>query len=350
MGRLDGVGIAGLAQHVGDIGFVLLQLVGVLALQVVVAVGQAQARLAHADDVDFRVLVVRADAQPEDRAAEAHVRPAHIGGHLGLGLDRGDGVQLRRKRGDVELFGGLLVHHGVVERLDLDVVALQVLFRGQAQHDGLGAGFRQVAQGDERAVGGLVGGDDDLLGRRAVDVVVEAVARLDRGVHAGQVDAPCAEALGDRRGGIVARRGGGVGRDEAVQAFQALHVAIGIEAAVGGVSRARRHGEQGRRAGQDFEKTHDVTPLWPAPEAPGRRLTIAARRLARGAAGKLKFQPTAPYPTFTKVKHEFLVRNRLCFLSPQGAPFSPVAGDKPRPRPYVGSWLFYGDRRACRHL
>ncbi len=91
----DGLGmalrirIAGHVEHPGDIGFVKLQLVGVLVGKIIVAVGQGQARLAHVQDVQLRVLGVGADIGPEKGTAEAAGRRAHISAHLGLGLDGG---------------------------------------------------------------------------------------------------------------------------------------------------------------------------------------------------------------------------------------------------------------------
>ncbi len=87
----------------------------------------------------------------------------------------------------------MLVHHGVVERGDLGVVAGQALRGRQFLDDGLGAVFRQLFENFVDAVRGAVGRDLHLGVGRTVDVVEEVVAGLHRLVHGGFVDAPGAE-------------------------------------------------------------------------------------------------------------------------------------------------------------
>ncbi len=209
--------------------------------------------LSERQDVIVRVLVVGADAHAENRRAPAKLALAHEGGHLGLGLDRVDGVEAGLDRFEIQAFDVGFVHHRVIDSGDLGVVAGQFRIGDQAHQNGLGTGFGQVAQGDEAAVGGLVCGNDHGLRGRAVDVVIETVARLYRGVHARYVDAPGAVVRRGGRGIVAAGYGVGIGRNKAVQAFQALHVAIGVDAVrcVGGLRAGRAgHDYQTKRAGQ----------------------------------------------------------------------------------------------------
>src|SRR5690606_40622822 len=148
---------------------------------------------------------------------------AHQGGD-GLVVRGGaDGLELRRQRGGALGLDRGFVQEAAVQRGDLrgiaggGVAARHVVLH-QPAHPRLG----QVAQDEEGAVHGAVGGDPGGARPVAAHVGEEVVARRHARVHAGGVDAPAAVAGGVGGGGGRAR-GGGV-------AEQRHQVAVGVEA------------------------------------------------------------------------------------------------------------------------
>ena len=185
-------------------------------VEIIVAIGQAQAALHHREDVGFGVLVVLAHIEAEG--------PANAGAG-GLGRDLGvAGMVLHRVNlGDPGLdrrhalrFDRRLVHIGGIGVADL---AGRIALRGF--EDALGPLARQVVQDVERAIVGFVGGDRRVLRPGAIGIVVEVVARLHRLVHAAFVKAVAAiSGLGGGRGGGGVRRliGMGHGRGQGERA------------------------------------------------------------------------------------------------------------------------------------
>ncbi len=70
VGVLDRIGIARHAQHIGDVDLIGLQLVGIGGRQVIVAVGQAEARLAQLQGIVAGLLGVVIDRKAVDRRTE----------------------------------------------------------------------------------------------------------------------------------------------------------------------------------------------------------------------------------------------------------------------------------------
>ncbi|MNJ33251.1 hypothetical protein D3C77_279320 [compost metagenome] len=192
-GRRTGrIGPADVGQHPLDIGLILGLLVGEAGVQIVVAVGHPQARLARRHGVTGRVLLIDGDAGAEEGPAGAPLGLAHVDGELLMGVGGADGVQIGGQRLGVQLIDARLVDEGAVGVGDLLLVRAgdQVGARGQAGDQLLHAVVRQFAQQGERAVGGAVRGDGQLVQRGPVGVAEEAVAGIDRGVAARQVEAP----------------------------------------------------------------------------------------------------------------------------------------------------------------
>ena len=212
-----GIGFAQQGQHLfemRDIGGAdrrhLLALV-----EIIVAVGQAQATLHHREDVGFGILVVLADIEAE-RAAHAGARRLAGQGGIGLqildradlgqpGLDRGKALRLDRSRIQIGRIGDADLAVGI------GLGAVQYL---------AGALLRQFIQHGEGAIVGLVRRDRRVLQPGAVGIFIEIVAGLDRTVHAGGVEAVSAIGrLGGRgscgRGGGLVGMGHGRGEREA---------------------------------------------------------------------------------------------------------------------------------------
>jgi hypothetical protein len=108
-------------QHLLDVLLVLglgVGQLGVVRLQVVVAVRHAQAALADVGDVLGRILVVLVDAEVEGHADADLAQVGQQGRQLGLVLQRGDLVQLSLQRGRAQLFQARLVHEAGVEVAD----------------------------------------------------------------------------------------------------------------------------------------------------------------------------------------------------------------------------------------
>ena len=266
-GGLGRVRPADHAQHVGDIGLVLLFLVGVARVQIIVAVGQADARLAGGDDVAGRLLGVDGDAGAEEGAAEPADGLAHIGGQLLMAVGGADGRQIGLQRLGVQLLDAGLVHIGAVGVGDLGLVrpGRQVGAARQARDQLLHPVVRQFAQQGERAVAGAVRRDDQLVDRRAVGVAEEVVARRHGGVAPGQVEAP-GPVLGrlgslPAGGGFLAREQ----RDDGAALVQAGVVVSDVLRQCGGGGQ-----QKGARGGPD-EQTFHTSILDPDPEAAGRR-------------------------------------------------------------------------------
>ena len=94
--------IAGLAEDVADEADVLLAILLqlVVVLQVVVAIGQAEAALEDVEDVLVRLLRVAVDVA-DDRIDQVELEEVReVPGEVGLGLERVDGVELRLERRD----------------------------------------------------------------------------------------------------------------------------------------------------------------------------------------------------------------------------------------------------------
>ncbi len=202
LGRID---IAGHGQHVGDIGLVGRLLVGIGVRQIVVGIRQTQARLTDLQGIEAGHLGIVIDAEIEEGRAETLGGPAHIAGHVVLGLNRGNGVEIRLQRLGVEAVAQVAVHGAAVQVSDLQFFAAEAGLAGQGRHDVFFAQFRQVGQLVEAAGTRFVGRNHQGLKRLAVGVDVEVVARLDRGIHAGDVETPAAVGFTElgHFGGIV---------------------------------------------------------------------------------------------------------------------------------------------------
>src|SRR5690606_30196919 len=95
---------------------------GEASVQIVVAVGHSQARLAGRDGVAGRVLLVDGDAGAEEGAARASLGLAHVGGDFLMSVGGADGGQIGRQRLGVQLVDAGLVHVGAIGVGDLLLV------------------------------------------------------------------------------------------------------------------------------------------------------------------------------------------------------------------------------------
>src|SRR5690606_14505966 len=183
----DGVGVGGgilpadHLQHALDIGAVQRLLLGPALFQIVVAVGQAEPRLAGRDDVAGRRLLVGRDAGAEDRAADAALGLAHVDGGLLMGVGGANGGEVGLQRLGVQRLDAGLVHIGAVGGGDLLLVRArrQVGARGQALDHRLDAVVGQFAQQGEGPVAGAVRRNLHGVEGGAVGVAEEAVAGCD---------------------------------------------------------------------------------------------------------------------------------------------------------------------------
>ncbi|VXC06622.1 hypothetical protein BREVUG8_90154 [Brevundimonas sp. G8] len=205
-GGLGWVGPADHTQHARDIGLVQDLLVGETGVQIIVPVGQADARLTRRDDVAGRLFGIDGDAGAEEGRAEAADRLAHIDGHLVMAVGGADRGQIGLQRLGVQLLDARFVDVGAIGVGDLGLVRTgrQVGAVRQAQHQFLHTVVRQFAQQGERAIAGAVRRDDQFFQRLAVGVLEEVVARLNRCVAAGHVEAP--GPVTGRLGALPARR------------------------------------------------------------------------------------------------------------------------------------------------
>ena len=219
LGARIGIAQPGEPEHRGDMRDVLGADVGELGVidEVIVAVGQTEARLAHADHVARRVLGILLDAD-----AERHRDPGLVGGakrvrKVGSRRDRGDLRHYRRERCKALRLDAGLIHIGGVIGADARRIGIAAAL-GRGLDDAARAFERAVPQHVERTEARLVGGDRRDLVPGAVGIVVEAVAGRDAAVHARKIEAEIAEfglgrGRGSKRGqreqGSRGERGGG---------------------------------------------------------------------------------------------------------------------------------------------
>ncbi|MNQ84425.1 hypothetical protein D3C85_995520 [compost metagenome] len=261
-GVTGGISPADIGQHPLDIGLVLLLLVRETGVQIVVAVRQADPRLARRDGVAGRVLLVDGDAGAEEGGADPALGLTHVGGDLLMGVGGADSGQEGLQRLGVQRLDARLVNIAAIGVGNLGLVRTrsQVAARRQPLNQGLHAIVRQFAQQGERAVGGAVRRNLQLVESRAVSVAEEAVARRHRGVATRQVEAPGA-VLGRVRAGPAGRRGAAFGRRGAVEQLhnRAALVHAGMVVAV----LRRRHSggqQQGADSGPDQQFLHKQFP------------------------------------------------------------------------------------------
>ncbi|MNQ72169.1 hypothetical protein D3C85_868670 [compost metagenome] len=186
LGRIGPAGGGQGAGDIGDIGFTLRREVG---LQVVVAVRQAQAPLAHIGRVEVGVLQVLEHIDAEQGAAEARVAFAHQASHAAVVGDGADGGQVSGERLGAQLVDAGLVHEAGVEGADLLRIGVGRV-GGAGLDDGLQLALGVFVQDVERAEAGLVRGDLGIPQIGPVGVGVEVVARFHGQVATVQVKAP----------------------------------------------------------------------------------------------------------------------------------------------------------------
>ena len=219
LGLGGGVGHLRGGQQVDDILLVIgadIGELGVLGVEVIVAVGHAEAALAGIDRVDIGVLQVlrRADADRHVDAAAA--RLAERRRQLGAVGDRGDLVQRGLERGQaLALDAGLVDEAGVIVADLLGLAAGRVVGGCRRRlDDGAGALLAEVAELGEHRVVRLVSRDHQVLDVGAVGVAAPVVAGGNALVHAGGVEAESA-VLRPRGGGrLMVRRRGIAGRGQ----------------------------------------------------------------------------------------------------------------------------------------
>ena len=187
LGALRGIGLAGEREHLGQVRLIGGLLLGVLLLEVIVAIGQAETRLAHLDDIGFGRLIVLADAAAKRNrdAVTVSLREQRGVIRLGRAFDR---VEPRLDRREALRLDRAGVEIGGVGRADLGARLL-----GRGLQDAPGAIARQIGERVEGAEARLIGGDGGRLRPGAVGVVVEIVARRDAAVHARFVEAEGAD-------------------------------------------------------------------------------------------------------------------------------------------------------------
>ena len=205
------------SQHVGHVFLVALLLGLVVVAEVELPVGEAEAGLREVERVLVRILRVVRDVRAEERPAEGRLGLPHQGSDVIAGLCLLDRVEARLDRLRVELLGGPFVEERAVDRGDFRLVraGLEALVARPPFEKGALAGLGEIAQDHERAVTRLVRRDLRRRGPLAVGVAEEVVARLDRTVHSGQVDAPRTIPLGrGRRRRRRPVRGAGSGSEQ----------------------------------------------------------------------------------------------------------------------------------------
>ncbi|MNE03488.1 hypothetical protein D3C80_959920 [compost metagenome] len=202
-GGLGRVRPAGGGQRTGDIGDIGLALRREVGLQIVVAVGQAQAALAHVGGVEVGVLQVLEHVDAEQRAAEARVAFAHQAGHAAVVGDGAHGGQVSGQGLGAQLVDAGLVHEAGVEGADLLRIGVGRV-GGAGLDDRLQLALGVFVQDVERAEAGLVRGNLGVPQIGPVGVFVEVVARLHRQVATVQVKAPGMDLRGVSRSGGVA--------------------------------------------------------------------------------------------------------------------------------------------------
>ncbi|MNV24577.1 hypothetical protein D3C71_1156450 [compost metagenome] len=214
------IGHPGQLQHLGDIGLVLLAQLGhAAALQVEVAVRQAQAALHQVRRGAVRLQQVHRHPHPEQAVGvevggieQVHVRAqgaAQGGGQGGLVGDAADGVQFRLDRSHAPRFDPGLVHECGVVVADQLGFAAGLGIGGGAFEDGTRIGQGLLGDDIEAAVAGAVGRDLGVLHPGAVGKAEEVIAGGDAAVHPGRIEAEAAQLrLGRGGGGGCLVRGG----------------------------------------------------------------------------------------------------------------------------------------------
>ena len=207
VGRRRGLRPAAQAQEPRHIGLVGLLLLGEFGLQIIVAVGHAEAALAEFGDVVIRVLVVGLDADVGDRGVEGLGRLTHQDCHLAVRPDRADGGQGRGQRLGAQGVDGPLVQARAVEGAQLSLHRVHGAGLGPGVvEDGLHPLLRQVLEDPEGAIAGLVRRNGGVGEPGSVGVFEEVVPRLDLRVLPGPVKAPGPHVGGAR---LVRARGPG---------------------------------------------------------------------------------------------------------------------------------------------
>ena len=209
-----GVRGAGERQHLGEV-FLVGFLRGhdfLVGLQIVVAVGHAEAALIQVDRIGVRILVIRADADIVDTSGLAPDR-THGARDIRARFQMGEIVEVRLHRREAVRFDLLLIHEGVVEvsQLLLFVVELVIRLGFQLGHDLAHLFFALDAQILEGARAGAVRRNLRRLHPASVDVQKEVVTGLHTLIHGGEVDAPRAIL---RVAGLIGGRANREGRAE----------------------------------------------------------------------------------------------------------------------------------------
>ncbi len=162
-----------------------------LVVEVIIAIGQAQAALAQIDDVLAGVPVVLMDDWRERRIDAKDVEARHQRRDVALVLDRIEAREQRSERLGTELLDLRFVHEAVVEIADfLRLGAGRGIRRlGYVLDDRLELQLGVFAQLVEGAVTGLVDRHLESVEPFAVDCAVEVVLRPDGRVDVSQIDA-----------------------------------------------------------------------------------------------------------------------------------------------------------------
>ena len=163
---------------------------GVVVLQVVVAVRQAQAGLADVDRVALGILRIGCDIGGKRRGDAIALQVGEQGRQVLLVLERGDAGQVRFDGLEAGRIARLLIHEAGVQVGDLVRFAARLarVFQGGVDQAAQLA-LRDFAQFDVGTPDGFVGRDFRVAGPDAVDVAVEVFLRADCRVQGFQVDA-----------------------------------------------------------------------------------------------------------------------------------------------------------------
>ena len=210
LGPCGSVGLARESQHLRqefEILRAVLRDLGV-RLQIIIAVGHADAALSDVQDVLVVLLVIEIDEGRERTADAEAVGAGHQGGIAGLARQRANLVQPRLERRQALGLDSRGVQIGVVRDADLAVRILRRFF-----DDCPGPALRQIVEQGEHAVVRLVGRDRSGPRPGAVRVGVEIVTRSNGRIHPRLVEAERADLglgsgrrFGSRRSGLFDRR------------------------------------------------------------------------------------------------------------------------------------------------
>ncbi len=197
-------------EHLRHVCHVLVaQLHGLLVLlEVVVALGQAQAGLDGGRDDHGGVLAVFLGAEVEEHVRAHRLQAADLGAQARHVLDRVDPGELGRNGSEAVGLDRRLVHAGAVEVAELALLGSggRGFVGGQPLEDRVQVLQVALPQLVEGSPARAVRGDRVLLQPAAVGVLVEIHAGLGAGVHVGDDQGPRA------RGGGLWRGGRGRGR------------------------------------------------------------------------------------------------------------------------------------------